>query len=218
MSIENNNFHINSNNLDNLANKQEPLICKSEIQEKFEHIKTPEELLTFMKSNIKYGFVGKDDNKIYSPEHEDWGISEEPVHDLQSPEKLLVSKHGTCWDQTELERSWFAKHNYEFKTFLSMVNPGKEISQKNPAHTFLTYKDGEKWKWFENSLGDDNGIYEFTNLGSVIDAVKERVVNNAIRNGATEEELKNFMSLDYEKPILGCDTNKFVLDILNKKS
>jgi len=180
----------------------------------FENIKTPAELLTYMQENIEYGFVGKDNNKIYSPKNSDWGIGDAfpKEYFLQSPEQLLESKYGTCWDQTELERDWFLKNNYEFKTFIAMFD--KEISQKSPAHTFLAYKNKDKWNWFENALDKKNGIHEFENINDLINEVKEEISNNAANNGATEAEMKKFKLSEYKTPKYGCSTEEFMNNVI----
>ena len=183
--------------------------------ELFEKIKTPEGLLDYMKNNLTYGWVGKDNRKLYSPKYEGWGVGEPPNnYYLQSPEELLDTKHGLCWDQTELERSWFSKNNYEFKTFIAMV--GRKISQKNPAHTFLAYKKNDKWIWFENTMEQSNGVHEFENLHDLEENVKNIISNNAVNNGATDEDLKQFLFREYEKPVYGCSQDEFVDNIVNK--
>ncbi len=183
----------------------------------FEQIKTPAELFGYMHNNIKYGFVDKNNHKIYSPQQEGWGVGDAfpRAYYLQAPEELLASQHGTCWDQTELERSWFSKHNYEFKTFILMF--GREISQKNPAHTFLAYQDKNKWNWFENTLDErNNGIHQFENFDDLVAEVKNIITNNAINNGATEEDLKKINFCEYEAPAAGCNSDKFINNIINR--
>ena len=56
--------------------------------------------------NIQYGYIyeGKD----ISDDQYQFGT----YYRLQSPDKLLDSKYGVCWDQVELERLWFEKNNY----------------------------------------------------------------------------------------------------------
>lgn len=177
-------------------------------------IKTPEELFAFMRDNIKYGFVGKEGGKIYSPEHEGWGEGEQPEQELQSPEELLESFHGTCWEQTELARQWFSENNFVFKTFL--LNFGSEISQKNPAHTFLAFSKGDKWYWFENSLDKYNGVHEFGSLDDLIEDVKSKIINNAIANGATEADIGKYKLFEYDTPAYGISTNDFISKITGK--
>ena len=197
------NFRINQS--------PETNIGSAERVEKFEKIKTPEELLLFMKNNIKYGFIAEKDGKIYSPEQEGWGTGEQPVQKLQNPEEILKSGYGTCWEQTELEKQWFVKNNFEFKTFLLMF--GENISQKNPAHTLLTYKKNNKWYWLENTLDGHNGIYEFDNQNDLIEHVKEILINNALNNGATENDVKAYKVYDYDVPAYGCSVDKFIEQI-----
>ena len=107
----------------------------------FDEINSPEELLEFMDKNITYGFLGKNGKKytdMYSPEWNDW-------YDecfVQSGEEVLKSKIGTCWDQVELERLWFEKNNYNFKTIFIWF----EVNRENnfPTHAFLIYEDNNK--------------------------------------------------------------------------
>ena len=105
----------------------------------FLNIKTPFELLEFMDKNITYGFVGKNGKKyldMYSQEWNDW--YQECF--VQSGKEVLKSKVGTCWDQVELERLWFEKNGYSFKTFFVWF----EVNRPNnlPTHTFLIYEKG----------------------------------------------------------------------------
>jgi len=184
--------------------------------EKFKDIKTPEELSLFMKNNLHYGFIGKKDEKIYSPQHEGWRKGEQPEQKVQIPEELLESGFGTCWEQTELERQWFKNNNYEFKTFLLMFGP--EISQKNPAHTMLAFKKDDKWYWFENTLDDKNNkIHPFNSLNELIEEVKGIITDNAVSNQATEEDLEKFKLYEYDAPIHNGSTDEFLSQIINKK-
>ena len=188
-------------------------ICPIDRIEEFEKIKNPEELLSFMKDNITYGFVGKDNEKIYSPKQKRWGVGEQPEQKLQSPEEILKSGHGTCWEQTEFEKQWFAKNNFEFKTFLLMFK--EDISQKNPAHTFLVYKKDDDWYWFENALDKHNGIHKFDNLDDLIENVKVKLINNAIKYGATKDDIKKYKLCEYDTPAYGCSTDEFISNIID---
>lgn len=184
---------------------ERPEINRAEI---FRKVNAPEDLASFMKAYIKYGFVGKKDGKIYSPEFEGWGQGEQPEQGLQDPENLLVSGYGTCWEQTELEKQWFVEHNIEFKTFLFMFGP--DISQKHPAHTFLAFRKDDKWYWLENTLDGHNGIQEFGSLEELTEVVKKVVTDNAVRNGATEEDVSQGRLLEYDISVHGVSPQEFV--------
>ena len=167
-------------------------------EQEMEKIKTPEELLAFMKERLRYGFIGKEDGMVYSPEIEGWGKGESPEPVIQSPEEALESGYGECWSQTELERAWFLANNeeYEFKTFLLRIGSGGDVDQKNPAHTMLAYKKDDKWHWFENTWDDYNGIHEFDDLESLLDDVKNKFISEY---GATENDIQTFKLAEYKE-------------------
>jgi hypothetical protein len=181
----------------------------------FEKIKTPDELLVYMQGNIKYGYVGKNNQKAYTPDNEDMDSNFLEEYYLQTPEELLESKHGVCWDDVELEREWFSKQNYEFKTFLLIF--AKESSNNLPTHTFLAYKNNDKFYWFESAFKQCAGIHEFENLNDLFEDVKAKQLDYAIKNsGATSEDFKDLKLCEYEAPTPGCGAEEFIFNIINK--
>lgn len=196
-----------------MENKFEPRKPESVIQSPdkikiFENIKTSQELLEFMRKNIEYGFVGKNNKKIYSwsdKKNKDWDISNE--YFLQSPEELIKSGHGVCWDDTELERYWFEKMGYDTKVFFMTFAGEKSF----PTHTFLTYKEKDKWFWFEYTFGDYRGIHEYDSLEELVLDVKKKNFDTALKyDGATLEDEKDLMIFEYEKPRYGCSPQEFI--------
>lgn len=182
--------------------------------EDLSNIKTPEELYTFMASNLSYGFVDWD-GKIYSPQHEGWRQGEQPEQKLQDPKELLESGYGTCWEQTELERTWFSEHDFEFKTFLLMFDKDN-IGQANPAHTFLAYKKDDRWYWFENTLDKHNGTLGFDSLEDLLVHVKAIIIKNALDSHATEEDIKKCQLYEYETPAYGISPEEFISKVLEE--
>ncbi len=187
----------------------------------FDNIKTPEELLEFMNDNITYGFVGKNNKKyldMYSKEWDDWY----EMCYVQTGEEVLISKIGTCWDQVELERLWFEKNNYNFKTFFSWF----EVNRENdlPTHTFLIYEKYNKWYWFEHAFESYRGIHEFRSLEDAINYVKEKQFEFALANNKNtkKEDMETLTSYEYTKPgnHLGVDEYlKFVTShTINRKN
>ncbi|MBT4850110.1 hypothetical protein HON36_04650 [Candidatus Parcubacteria bacterium] len=188
-------------NPDNSLSKSSPSPDSTErtigsFEEEMKKIKTPEELLSFMNERLQYGFVGKEDGKIYSPKLEGWGEGESPEPALRSPEETLESGYGDCWGQTELERHWFMTNGeeYEFKTFLLRIGAGSDIDQKNPAHTMLVYKKDDKWYWFENTLDSHCGIHEFEDLDTLLEDVKNKFISEFT---PTEDDLQTFKLYEY---------------------
>jgi hypothetical protein len=174
----------------------------------FENIKTPQELLEFMRNNLKFGFVGKNNKKIYSwrdKMNNDWDFSSE--YFLQSSDDLIKSGLGTCWDDTEFERYSFESMGYETKVFFMIFAGEKSF----PTHTFLAYKEKDKWFWFEYAFGDCRGIHEYNNLEELILDAKGKNFDAALKyDGATSEDEKDLMIFEYEKPRYGCSAQEFV--------
>lgn len=186
------------------------------LEELLEKIKTPEELLEYMGKNIEYGYVGKE-NKIYSTDDVDFGKNFDTEYFLQTPEQLIASKHGVCWDQTELEREWFLKKGYDFKLFfLAFI---KEELNNLPTHTFLVYKNDDKFYWFENSFGSQRGIHEYKGLDALIKDVKNRQFDYAKKEcWATEDDFKDITVFEYETPNFGSNPEEFIANIINNNS
>jgi len=180
----------------------------------FEKIKTPEELLSFIKDNITYGFVGRNNKKIYAHDEEAMDADFAEEYYLQSPEELLNSKHGVCWDSAELERHWFSKHNYRHKVFFMMF--AKEETDL-PTHTFLAYEHDHRWYWFEHSFENHRGIHEYASLEDLVDDVKNKHYDYAVKNRkATAEDLKSLWCREYEKPEYGSGAEEFVSNIIDE--
>ena len=179
-------------------------------------IKSPEELLQFMNNNIKYGFVGKNGKKytnMYSPDWNDWY----QVCYVQNARDVLNSKIGTCWDQVELERAWFEKNNYAFKTIFIWF----EVYGENdlPSHTFLIYEKDGKYYWFEHAFESFKGIHEFNSEHEAIEFVKEKQFEFALKNSknAKLEDRAYLMTYEYSKPKDHLDVDEYLMHVTSNK-
>ena len=162
-------------------------------------IKTPEELLNFMRNNIIYGFVGKNGKKytdMFSEEWNDW-YSQCIV---QNGEDILKSKIGTCWDQVELERQWFAKNNYTVHTFFMWFEVGRECDL--PTHTFIIYEDNNKNYWFENAFEAQRGIHEFNTLNEAVEYAKSKQIEYTRMNhkDVSDKDMECLTVYEYTRP------------------
>jgi len=179
-----------------------------------EGIKSPEELLEYMEKNLEYGYVGQESGRIYSFDDRDFDENFEAEYFLQTPEQLMKSGHGVCWDQTELERYWFSRRKYEAEVYFLIFN--KQEPNDLPTHTFLVYKNNGKFYWFENSFGSQKGIHEYTDLDTLLEDVKERQFEYAKKEcGATAGDRKSIKVFPYETPIFGCAPREFIARILD---
>ena len=159
--------------------------------DKYDNISTPLELLDFM-SSIKYGFLGSD-NKFY---FDDSNWFDKFV--LQSPSDILNNMIGNCFDQVELERDWFSKHNYKFNVYFQRI----ELDYNNPypMHTFLVYEDNNKYYWFENAWSDNRGIFEYNTLDELFKDVYDKSIILYKKNNINDEELKKYSLYILDKP------------------
>ena len=134
-------------------------------------IKTPEDLSLYMKS-INYGWIDKKGkrNGTGDDDDEEYFYKE---YSLQSPEDLIKSRLGVCWDQAELERKWFKLHKYQYAViYVEVVN-----DESAPTHTFLIYKDPNNNEicWFENSWGQYRGIHKYSTVNKCVNDVVNKL-------------------------------------------
>ncbi len=182
--------------------------------EKYNDINTPEELLDFMSNNIEYGFLGKD-GSVFHYFEEDFNDNFFTQYVLERADDVVKNKVGNCWDQVELERDWFLKHNYEIKTIYEMVLLDYENSY--PTHTFLVYKDHNKWYWFENADFDNRGIHEFNSFDELISYQLDKYKSLLNSYNITSEEINHIIMTEYNKPndYINCD--EFIDHVVNSK-
>ena len=179
----------------------------------YKDIKTPEQLLKYMDENIKYGFVD-DNGKEYGPwDNQEFQESCQTKWHLSSPERLIQSGYGHCWDQVELERDWFKIHNYNFKTFYIWFEFPYENSYS--THTYLVYENYGKYYYFEHSDFNNRGIYEFLSYEDAISYQKEKhIEQNKKRNFINEKIINHLHVYEYDKPVYGCTMSEFIDYIL----
>ena len=183
--------------------------------EKYNNIKTPEELYEFMESYIKYGI--EIDGKVYEWGKDDFQKACEEKWRLKSSLDIIKSGYGHCWDQTEIERDWFKKHNYEYKTLFIIFL----IENNNPyvCHTYLIYKDKKdnKWCWFEHADYNNKGIHKFNTMEEAILAQKEKHIefNKSLNLPMTKDIIDTIHIYEYQSPKIGSTNQEFLDNIFN---
>lgn len=183
------------------------------MNKKYEEISTPEELLEWMK-NITYGYLGK--NKLHTYQEQDFNDVWYDEYMLSTPQEVIENKIGNCWDQTELERIWFIKHNYKVKTIYVMVNlPYENIY---PTHSYLIYQDKDNsWNWFENSDFNNRGIYKKTTLEEIILFQLTKYKEFLKTFNIKDEELEKIIIKVYEKPDYHITAEEYIKHVINSK-
>ena len=188
----------------------------------YSKVKTPNELLVFMDKYIKYGIFGTD-NKIYDDWEADvnseFQIACQTKYTLNDIERYLKTGYGTCWDQVELERDWFSKAGYEFKTlFIWFLF---EEDNNYTTHTYLIYKDKIdcKYCYFEHADSNNYGIHKFNTYKEAIEYQKEKHIksNENYGNKIDEDVLSHLVIYDFNHPKYYCSMNEYIDNILKSK-
>ena len=119
-------------------------------------------------NEIEYGFKDKFGNNLIN-DLDKWNNFNDFYY-LQEPEELLNSKCGVCWDQVELERYLFNKEGIYVRTYFIYMDDKDNL----PSHTFLIYEENNRYYWFEHSWNKYKGIYEYFDLNSLLNDVKNK--------------------------------------------
>lgn len=176
---------------------------------KGKEINTPEELLKFMDQNIQYGFVNRM-GEIYTAKDPKFSTHFQEKWILSSPERLKQVKYGNCFDQVELEREWFVKHNYHIKTIFIWFELDYENSYS--MHTYLIYQKENRWYLFEHADEKNKGILSFKTKKEAIEYQREKHIK---ANEPISSEVKKKIKIyEYKKPPYNCNISEFINHIL----
>lgn len=141
-------------------------------------------------SDFDYGLVDKYGKRVVKPDSPNWHDEFYKVYYLQTPEELLKSKCGVCWDFVELERKLFQDNMFKVKTyFIYIVDDVNLLS-----HAFLTFEKNDKFYWFENSWDKYRGIHEYETSAKLILDVKYKFKRDNKYNG------ENVFIYEYDRP------------------
>ncbi len=124
------------------------------------------EIMNIM-NEITYGFKDNNGNNIIETDPKKWDNEFYNFYYLLTPEELLEKKCGVCWDQVELERKLFLDNNISIKTFFIYLDNSKDL----PSHTFLIFKQNNKYYWFEHAWSTYKGIHEYANEDELLNDV-----------------------------------------------
>lgn len=162
--------------------------------------------ITNIMNNIEYGYLDVNNQK-----HLEFDESFANLYKLQSPEETLRNKVGICWDQVELERYLLEKENVEFKTYFIVHYDNMTC----PTHTFLIYKQEDKYYWFEHSWEKNRGVKVFDTELEALKYIKEKFIIDELNN---KYNYKNLLIYEYTKPTFGIGVLDFFKHCENGKN
>lgn len=183
------------------------------INEIFNKINSPHELLEFMSKNINYGYLGKS-GRVYHFDDSDFNEKWFNEYILESKENILKTLYGNCWDQVELERYWFKKHGYEIKTIYEMVK--LNYDNDYPSHSFLIFKDKDGfWNWFENSDYENRGIHKFDSIDKLLEYQYIKYLDFLKTFNIKEDEIKKIIFTEFEEPQKNVSASEYLDFVIN---
>lgn len=155
-----------------------------------------EEFFYYMQNKFEYGWIDKDGNKHY-------GVNDAKTYRLQTPEELLTSHIGICWDMTELYRCFFeSMTSFRYETYYLFYDDNKGC----PSHSILVYYDNNKVYWFEPMFNDKecfySGIHEYNNITELLRDFRNVFIRYSLSKGIIPNDyiFNNIKIYKYQKP------------------
>ena len=142
---------------------------------KKKEIKTPYDILEYMKENIKYGWLDKN-NK----EHIGNMKGFRTLYRTASLEEIIEHGIGTCIEQVYLMHNLFDSLNIKNKMFCTRIYEDEDFDNPDAEehmHCFLLFYIDEKVYQIEHPNWERIGIYEFDNEQSAIDEINKYYIN-----------------------------------------
>lgn len=142
-----------------------------------ENIKTPEDILEFMKSNIKYGWID-----INNEKHIGNMKNFRRLYRTSSIEEVLEHKIGTCIEQVYLMKYLLDKLNIPNKMFCTRIyekNDFNDLDAEEHMHCFVLHFSNDKVYQIEHPNWERVGIYEFDSEEEAINKINEYYIELA---------------------------------------
>lgn len=175
----------------------------------FSAIKTPKDVLEFMKTNIKYGWLD-----YMGKEHVGDMIGFRASYRTSSLEEVLEHKMGSCIEQTYLMKYLLDRLDIPSRMFcIREYEVDSNITRYNVyMHCFILYSLNGKVYHIENCNLTKLGIYEFDSYEEAINSISKFFIMVSdgrwstvteffdVPYGMSFRELNNYMnSLDIDK-------------------
>lgn len=144
---------------------------------KIDEIKTPEDILEFMKSNIKYGWID-----INNEEHIGNMKNFRRLYRTSTIEETLKHGLGTCIEQVNLMHTLLDKINIPNKMFCTRIYEGEEfnnLEEEEHMHCFILYHLNNKVYQIEHPNWEKIGIYEYETEEDAIKKINDYYVKMA---------------------------------------
>lgn len=137
-------------------------------------IRTPEDILEFMKEKIKYGWLD-----INNEEHIGNMKNFRRLYRTSSLEEVLEHGIGTCIEQVMLMHYLLNKINVPNKMFCTRIYEGENfnnLDEEEHMHCFILYYIDDKVFQIEHPNWEKIGIYEYPDEMNAINTINKYYV------------------------------------------
>ena len=144
---------------------------------KIDDIKNPQDILEFMKENIKYGWLD-----INGEEHIGNMKDFRKLYRTSTVEETLSHGIGTCIEQVKLMSLLLNKLNIPNKMFCTRIYEGRDFNNleaEEHMHCFVLYYSNGKVYQIEHPNWEKIGIYEFESEEKAISEINDYYVKMA---------------------------------------
>lgn len=144
---------------------------------KIDDIKTPEDILEYMRNNIKYGWLD-----INNGEHIGNMKNFRKLYRTSSIEETISHGIGTCIEQVYLMSSLLNKLKIPNKMYCTRIYEGKDFNNleaEEHMHCFVLYNMNGRVYQIEYPNWEKIGIYEFEDEDKAIDEINDYYVKMA---------------------------------------
>ncbi|MEE3343401.1 MAG: transglutaminase domain-containing protein [Bacilli bacterium] len=132
-------------------------------------IKNPQDILEFMKENIKYGWLD-----INGEEHIGNMKNFRKLYRTSSTEEVLQHGIGTCIEQVKLMSELLTKIGIPNKMFCTRIYEGKDFNDleaEEHMHCFVLYYLDNKVYQLEHPNPEKVGIYEYNSEDEALQTI-----------------------------------------------
>ncbi|MDR1628443.1 MAG: hypothetical protein LBR79_06710 [Oscillospiraceae bacterium] len=151
------------------------------------------EILEFFQKNIEYGILDVN-GKVHRITDENFWTDFSKYFILKSPEELLKSKIGVCFDQVELSRNLFAEKGILTKSYFICYY------ENLYSHSILVFEYDSKFYWLETSHRAFIGIHEYDSEEQLLRDFKHKFVHNEISKVPENHDESKLKIFEYDKP------------------
>lgn len=139
------------------------------------NINKPEDILEFMKTNIRYGWLDQN-----SEEHIGNMKGFRTLYRISSISEVLEHKIGTCIEQVYLMKILLDKINIPNRMFCTRIYEDEsfdDLDADEHLHCFILYYLDNKVYHLEHPNWEKIGIYEYENENDAISSINEYYIN-----------------------------------------